>query len=146
MERGRTREYQHKHRASAGYRICNLCTQESHEICDIALNSTCEDLKCDEKYLVYRRRLNREITRKNHSQTIAPPLIVHFGIMASGDSVMKSALHRDEIAKSHNVIAFEMESAGIFESLPCLVIKGVCDYADSHKNKKWQGYLLLRHV
>jgi hypothetical protein len=21
-----------------------------------------------------------------------------------------------------------------------LVIKGVCDYADSHKNKRWQGY------
>lgn len=60
--------------------------------------------------------------------------------MASGDSVMKSAIHRDEIAKSHNVIAFEMEGAGIFESLPCLIIKGVCDYADSHKNKKWQDY------
>lgn len=57
-------DYQHKHRASAGYRICNLCTQESHEICDIALNSTCEDLKCDEQYLVYRRRLDRENTQK----------------------------------------------------------------------------------
>jgi hypothetical protein len=25
-------------------------------------------------------------------------------------------------------------------SLPCLVIRGVCDYADSHKNKQWQAY------
>jgi nucleoside phosphorylase len=25
-------------------------------------------------------------------------------------------------------------------SFPCLVIRGICDYADSHKNKKWQGY------
>jgi hypothetical protein len=25
-------------------------------------------------------------------------------------------------------------------SFPCLVVRGICDYADSHKNKKWQGY------
>jgi hypothetical protein len=24
--------------------------------------------------------------------------------------------------------------------VPCLPIRGICDYADSHKNKKWQGY------
>ena len=23
---------------------------------------------------------------------------------------------------------------------PCLMIRGICDYADSHKNKKWQPY------
>jgi hypothetical protein len=22
----------------------------------------------------------------------------------------------------------------------CLVIRGICDYADSHKNKQWQEY------
>jgi nucleoside phosphorylase len=33
-----------------------------------------------------------------------------------------------------------MESAGVWDNFPCVVIKGVCDYADSHKNKKWQGY------
>jgi nucleoside phosphorylase len=26
------------------------------------------------------------------------------------------------------------------DSFPCLVIRGICDYADSHKNKAWQGY------
>jgi transcription initiation factor TFIIIB Brf1 subunit/transcription initiation factor TFIIB len=25
-------------------------------------------------------------------------------------------------------------------SFPCLVIRGICDYADSHKNKRWQPY------
>jgi hypothetical protein len=25
-------------------------------------------------------------------------------------------------------------------SFPCLVVRGICDYADSHKNKKWQAY------
>ena len=26
------------------------------------------------------------------------------------------------------------------DSFPCLVIRGICDYADSHKNKLWQPY------
>jgi nucleoside phosphorylase len=53
---------------------------------------------------------------------------------------MKSGEDRDEIAAREKVIAFEMEGAGVWENLPCVVIKGVCDYADSHKNKKWQDY------
>jgi len=38
------------------------------------------------------------------------------------------------------VLCFEMEAAGLMNSFPCLVIRGICDYADSHKNKKWQAY------
>lgn len=26
------------------------------------------------------------------------------------------------------------------DSFPCLVIRGICDYADSHKNRIWQPY------
>ncbi|KAL3444390.1 hypothetical protein BJX65DRAFT_310973 [Aspergillus insuetus] len=33
-----------------------------------------------------------------------------------------------------------MEAAGLMNTYPCLVIRGICDYADSHKNKAWQGY------
>jgi hypothetical protein len=33
-----------------------------------------------------------------------------------------------------------MEAAGLMNNLPCLVIRGKCDYADSHKSKQWQGY------
>lgn len=132
--------YRHKHQLSAGCGICNQCTERSHPTCNIALNSTCEDLKCDEHQIVSRRRLDRKSAWTHTSQATAPHLIVHFGTMASGDSVMKSAYDRDKIADSLNVIAFEMEGAGVFQSLPCLIIKGVCDYADSHKNKKWQNY------
>jgi nucleoside phosphorylase len=38
------------------------------------------------------------------------------------------------------VIAFEMESAGVWDQHPTMVIKAACDYADSHKNKDWQAY------
>jgi nucleoside phosphorylase len=66
--------------------------------------------------------------------------MIHYGMIASGDTVMKSGEHRDIIAASDNVIAFEMERAGVWDIFPCVVIKGICDYADSHKNKGWQNY------
>ncbi len=33
-----------------------------------------------------------------------------------------------------------MEGAGVWDKLPCIVIKGICDYADSHKSKVWQRF------
>jgi len=44
------------------------------------------------------------------------------------------------MSKDAGVIAFEMEGAGIWDEVPSIVVKGVCDYADSHKNKDWQDY------
>ena len=42
--------------------------------------------------------------------------------------------------KSDRVIGFEMEGAGVWDNIPCIVIKEVCDYTDSHKSKDWQRY------
>ncbi|OHE94068.1 hypothetical protein CORC01_10643 [Colletotrichum orchidophilum] len=53
---------------------------------------------------------------------------------------MKSGNDRDSIAKAEGIIAFEMEAAGVWDMFPCLVIKGVCDYADSHKSQEWQRF------
>ena len=53
---------------------------------------------------------------------------------------MKSGVARDAVAEAENIIGFEMEAAGLVEQLPTIIIKSVCDYADSHKNKKWQTY------
>jgi len=38
------------------------------------------------------------------------------------------------------VLCVEMEAAGLMDEFSCLVIRGICDYADSHKNKRWQPY------
>lgn len=65
---------------------------------------------------------------------------IHYGNIASGDEVVKDALTRDRIAEKENVICFEMEAAGLMDTFPCVVIRGICDYADSHKNKQWQPY------
>lgn len=51
---------------------------------------------------------------------------------------MKSDTHRDQADKQ--IIAYEMEGAGIWDNIPTLIINAVCDYADSHKNKIWQEY------
>ncbi|KXJ86587.1 hypothetical protein Micbo1qcDRAFT_186054 [Microdochium bolleyi] len=65
---------------------------------------------------------------------------VHFGLIASGDTVLKSGYDREDIARQENAIGFEMEGVGVWDMFPCVVIKGACDYADSHKTKDWQHY------
>ncbi|KAK6517616.1 hypothetical protein TWF281_004265 [Arthrobotrys megalospora] len=69
--------------------------------------------------------------------------IAHYGIIASGNQVIKDATVRDKICKDTNAICFEMEAAGLMNYLPCMVIRGVCDYSDSHKNKSWQAYAAI---
>jgi nucleoside phosphorylase len=66
--------------------------------------------------------------------------VVHYGIIASADQLMKDAVARDKISQQHDVLCFEMEAAGLSNDFPCIVIRGVCDYSDSHKNDEWQGY------
>ncbi|KAF5587312.1 kinesin light chain [Fusarium subglutinans] len=82
------------------------------------------------------------LVKRNRLSTTDVPLrpVVHFGLMASGDAVMKSGEDRDRIALKEEVIAFEIEGAGVWDSFPCIIIKSGCDYADSHKSKVWQRY------
>ncbi|KAL4786980.1 nucleoside phosphorylase domain-containing protein [Aspergillus varians] len=65
---------------------------------------------------------------------------IHYGLVGSGNAVIRNAAVRDYLAGQYNMLCFEMEAAGICNELPCLVIKGICDYSDSHKTKLWQGY------
>ena len=69
--------------------------------------------------------------------------VIHYGLIASGNQLMKDALMRDTLAKERDVLCFEMEAAGLMNHFPCLVIRGICDYSDSHKNKEWQGYAAM---
>ncbi|KAI4843777.1 purine and uridine phosphorylase [Aureobasidium sp. EXF-8845] len=63
---------------------------------------------------------------------------VFYGTIGSGDMVMKDGLERDARAAAEGVLCFEMEAAGLMNDFPCLVIRGISDYADSHKNDRWQ--------
>lgn len=68
---------------------------------------------------------------------------MHYGLIASANQLMKDAMIRDALIKEKDVLCFEMEAAGLMNHFPCLVIRGICDYADSHKNKQWQGYAAM---
>ncbi|KAJ4161619.1 uncharacterized protein LMH87_007649 [Akanthomyces muscarius] len=67
---------------------------------------------------------------------------IHYGIIASGNTLVKDASNRDKIAEStgSECLCVEMEAAGLMDHFPCLVIRGICDYADSHKNDRWRRY------
>ncbi|KAL2859961.1 violaceus kinesin [Aspergillus lucknowensis] len=83
---------------------------------------------CDEGHLVERPE---RTSQEPH---------IYYGLIASGDQVMKDSRTRDSIAQSLEVHCFEMEAAGLMDEIPSLVIRGICDYCDSHKHKEWQGY------
>ncbi|KAF4631670.1 hypothetical protein G7Y89_g6454 [Cudoniella acicularis] len=70
-------------------------------------------------------------------------LAIYYGTIASANQLMKDALIPDTLIKEKDVLCFEMEAAGLMNHFPCLVIRGICDYSDSHKNKEWQGYAAM---
>ncbi|KAL7810720.1 nucleoside phosphorylase domain-containing protein [Trichoderma aethiopicum] len=67
---------------------------------------------------------------------------VFYGNVASGNSIVMDAGMRDSFAKSPRVNAFcyEMEAAGLMNDFPCMVIRGISNYADAHKNDEWRCY------
>ncbi|KAF5264211.1 hypothetical protein FOXYS1_5008 [Fusarium oxysporum] len=67
-------------------------------------------------------------------------VMIHYGKIASGNRLVKNAVFRDQIAAQHDVMCFEMEAAGVANSIPCLVIRGISDYCDENKNDEWQEY------
>jgi nucleoside phosphorylase len=89
-------------------------------------NATCES--CD---------VGRLVHRPERSSTEAA---VYYGVIAFGNQVMRHGSTRERLRKELDVLCFEMEAAGLMDNFPCLVIRGICDYADTHKNKRWQAY------
>ncbi|KAN0070407.1 hypothetical protein V8E54_011276 [Elaphomyces granulatus] len=111
------------------------CGQEQDRLFDAisdhhGLQNTCET--CDISKLVTRP------VRDRHDP------VIHYGLIASGNKAIKHrGTHggtRDKLGQELGILCFEMEAAGLMDNFPCLVIRGICDYADSHKNKQWQGY------
>ncbi|KAJ5667464.1 hypothetical protein N7507_003328 [Penicillium longicatenatum] len=123
--------YHHKHRSNS---VCAVCHAKFETFCHEAAQASCQELGCNEAHRVSRHNLGSA----QNSHRPCPEIFI--GRVASGDTVMKSGEHRDKVAKQYDVIAFEMEGAGVCDELPCIVVKGICDYADSHKSKAWQPF------
>ncbi|KAL9027291.1 MAG: hypothetical protein Q9196_004165, partial [Gyalolechia fulgens] len=65
--------------------------------------------------------------------------IVHYGTIGSGNSLVVGSKERETLYKEFRAICFEMEAAALID-YRCLVIRGISDYSDSHKNYAWQPY------
>ena len=82
-----------------------------------------------------RSQLTERLPRGNED------LIFHQGTIVSGDTVIENPHRRNQISQIyHGALCFEQEAAGIMDDKRCLIIRGIADYADSHKNGLWQNY------
>ena len=83
---------------------------------------------CDQEFL---------IQRKPRASNVP---VIHYGLIGSANQVMRHGVTREKLRQENGIICFEMETAGLMDNFPCLVIRGICDYSDTHKNKNWQPY------
>lgn len=81
----------------------------------------------------------RQIQREERDSTEPE---IHCSTISSGNMLKNDAATRDMIEQEmgEECICFEMEAASLMNNFTCLMIRGICDYADSHKNDRWQRY------
>ncbi|KAK4059628.1 hypothetical protein Trihar35433_10675 [Trichoderma harzianum] len=129
----------HKHYSSSQCVCADYRPDEDlYAVCEDARNLSCEETGCELSSLKIRDRLHRKNLLENAGQLkFAQIPSIFFGRFGSGDMAFNSGAHRDSLAKKHGIIAFEMEGAGMWDELPCIIVKGVNDYGDGHKTKKW---------
>ncbi|KAL7911036.1 hypothetical protein GGI35DRAFT_332667 [Trichoderma velutinum] len=134
--------YRHKH-YSLETCVCSDYHGGNDPLCEEAINSSCNDLGCDEQYLVARKRFTEQTIEDGYL-----PLVLHFGRVASVDKMKSSGEDRDRFAEAEGVIALEMEGVWRWEGVPCIMVKGVCDYADGHQGikekRRWQYFATAR--
>ncbi len=111
--------YRHRHQQPSACGTCSESQLSNGSTCAAALASTCEELGCDDSELVQRERLSQPPT---HGQPNKNLPVIHIGKVASGSIVMKSGRDRDRIANEEEVIAFEMEGAGVWDTFTCVMI------------------------
>jgi len=95
--------------------------------------ASCDECGCDPTY-----RAMRDIDDEDEGDDLR--VIVHRGTIASGEQVIKDGEVRDRLAQELGALCFETEAAGALADFPCIIIRGISDYCDSHKNDRWHGY------
>lgn len=82
----------------------------------------------------------KEVIQRAHRESTEP--IVHYGTIVSGNTFFRDSVYRDEILADlgEECVCLETEAAGVMNVFPCIVIRGISNYADSHKDDRWQCY------
>ncbi len=76
----------------------------------------------------------------DHDAERTPFVVVHRGTIASAEVVIKNAALRDQLAKQHGILCFDMAIASAPLDFPCMAILGISDYCDSHQSSQWHGF------
>jgi nucleoside phosphorylase len=92
----------------------------------ISSNSTCDE--CDKSRVVPRPTRDTEEPE------------IHCGLIGPSNRLIWSGSTRDRLAHELGILCFDMVDASVMDDFPGLVIRGICDYADSHRNSEWQVY------
>lgn len=80
-------------------------------------------------------RIERVIDRDEESF-----IVMHRGTIASGELILNDAEERDRLAQKYGLLCFETEAAGALADFPCMIVRGISNYCDSHKNEIWDGF------
>lgn len=87
------------------------------------------------------------VKREPRSESDKERFIYHQGRIATGNSVIMDGILRDSINKKCNgALCIEMEAAGADVNGRVLIIRGISDYADSHKSDLWRPYAAAKAV
>ena len=91
-------------------------------------NKDCISIGCEGAFIVLRTKAQNALPQ------------IHFGSLGSANVSIRSGVVRDQIARKHGIIGFNMAGSEMSEIFPTLIVAGACDYADGHKNNAWQLY------
>ncbi|UKZ79371.1 hypothetical protein TrVFT333_007122 [Trichoderma virens FT-333] len=131
-------DYLHKHRTR--FSNCSECKGGPDVICDGARQASCKETGCDEGQLIFRTSFKKKQAFEQISRFAAQKPKIHLEPIASNSIVIRNGLERDKISKEQGVIAFDMGGSWEMKMIPHVYIKGICDYADGHTDKRWQDF------
>ncbi|KFG86036.1 hypothetical protein MANI_029080 [Metarhizium anisopliae] len=86
---------------------------------------------CDEERLVHRKLRDTE-----HP-------VIHYGVIGSVGEDMRHSATREKLRQEHGILCFETVADGLMLNFPCLFIRGICDYFNTHKNEGWKEYAAI---
>lgn len=96
-----------------------------------ASNGPCE-LSCDPQYEMRRPERN-----ENHDNPDT-----HYGLIISA-TVPRAVVNDRKVIEDEKIICFEMEAAALQGRFPFILIRGICDYGDTHNSTQWQCYAAM---
>ncbi|KAL3470168.1 nucleoside phosphorylase domain-containing protein [Aspergillus californicus] len=65
---------------------------------------------------------------------------IHYGTIGSSSHTIHDGRARDALKQEFGLLCVDKDAAALMNEFPCLAIRGISDYADSHKNNLWQRY------